>query len=114
MALKDHLAVVSSQVVQEFFNVATRKFTQPMNTRDCQDYLTTVFVPICEVFTTVSLYQQALSIREETHYSFYDTLILAAALQVNCRILYSEDLAHGHQVRQLRILDHFCITQETP
>jgi len=106
-ALEDHLGIISSQVVQEFLNVATRKFSQPMTASDARAYLETVLAPLCEVFPSFALYQQALDIREETRFSFFDSLIIAAALEARCRVLYSEDLHTGQTIRGLTIKNPF-------
>ena len=37
----------------------------------------------------------AVSIRYEYHFSYWDSLIIASALQSKCEILYSEDMQHG-------------------
>jgi predicted nucleic acid-binding protein len=106
-ALKDHLGIVSSQVIQEFFNVATRKFAQPMKPAECRAYLETVFSPLCEIFPSLALYHQALALKEQAGFSFYDALIVAAALEANCRILYSEDLQAGQVIEGLKIQNPF-------
>jgi predicted nucleic acid-binding protein len=38
--------IVSYQVVQEFFNVALRRFAQPMNISEAEQYLISVFRPM--------------------------------------------------------------------
>ena len=106
-ALTDHRGVISSQVIQEFLNVATRKFAVPMTAHQLRAYLETALAPLCEVFPSVALYQQALGIQEETHYSFYDSLMLAAATEAKCRYLYSEDLRAGQTVRGVTIINPF-------
>ena len=106
-ALASRLGVISSQVVQEFLNVATRKFTRPMTQAEARTYLDAVLAPLCEVFPSFSLYQQTLSIQAETGFSFYDSLILAAALEAGCNVLYSEDLHPGQQVSGLTIENPF-------
>src|SRR5438552_17306208 len=74
-ALDDHLAIISTQVVQEFLNVATNKFARPMNRGESRAYLDTVLSPLCEVFPTIALYREALSLHTDTGYSFYDSFI---------------------------------------
>ena len=106
-ALNDHSGIVSSQVVQEFFNVATRKFQPNMTCLEATHYLETVLAPLCEVFATLTLFQSALNIRDETGYSFYDALIVAAAKAANCRYLLSEDLQAGRVIRDLEIRNPF-------
>ena len=106
-ALRTLEGVVSTQVVQEFLNVATVKFTAPLTFSDAQQYLHDVLAPLCTVFPSIDLFQQALVLQQETTYSFYDLLIIGGALQAGCEILYSEDLQDGHQIRALRIVNPF-------
>ncbi len=112
-AMEDHLGIISSQVLQEFVNVATRKFARTMTAAECRAYLDTVLVPLCEVFPSFSLYQQALSVHDETGFSFYDSLIVAGALESQCRWLYSEDLQAGRSIRGLTIRNPFAQEKET-
>lgn len=44
---------------------------------------------------------------EETGFSFYDALIVAAAAIGRCRVLWSEDLQHGRVVRGVEIRNPF-------
>ncbi len=106
-ALETHQGAISSQVIQEFLNVASTKFTPALNRSDCQRYLDAVLAPLCEVYPSLPLYQQALDLREESGYGFYDCLIVAAALHCSCNILYSEDLQHGRFIHSLQIINPF-------
>jgi len=106
-ALADGNGLISYQVVQEFLNVATRKFVKPLSLTDCQEYLQTVLNPLCSVFVTIELYQMALKMRDRYNYSFYDSLIIAAAIDAGCSRLYSEDLQHNQQISGLTILNPF-------
>jgi len=98
---------ISYQVIQEFLNVATQKFTTRLKKQDCQKYLSTVLEPLCEIYSTIELFNDTLEIQEGWQYSFYDSLIIAAALKTNCRILYSEDLQHGQRIKGLIIINPF-------
>lgn len=109
-ALADHLGLISSQVVQEFLNVATRKFARSMTAAEARAYLESVLAPLCEVFPSLALYQQTLEIQRESGFSFYDSLILAAALQAQCRWLYSEDMQSGQTIQGLTIRNPFAHT----
>jgi predicted nucleic acid-binding protein len=40
-------------------------------------------------------------------FSFYDSMIVAAALTAGCRELLSEDLQHGQQIETMTIVDPF-------
>ena len=106
-ALSDHLGTISTQVVQEFLNVATKKFARPMDRNESRAYLDTVLSPLCEAFPTIALYHEALGVQSDTGYSFYDSLIIAAALETGCAVLYSEDLQEGQTIRGLKIVNPF-------
>ncbi|MCX6567675.1 MAG: PIN domain-containing protein [Candidatus Aminicenantes bacterium] len=106
-ALTDSRGVISYQVIQEFLDAALRKFAKPLTAADAERYLTVVLEPLCAVFASIELYHQAIDISERWKYSFYDSLIIASALQADCTILYSEDLQHGQKIGNLRILNPF-------
>jgi predicted nucleic acid-binding protein len=106
-ALQSGLGIISTQVIQEFLNVATRKFAAPLKPEDGKAYLKMVLAPLCKVVPDQALYESSLDLQQETHYSFYDALILAGALRGGCEILYSEDLQAGQQIRGLRIINPF-------
>src|SRR5208337_5146614 len=67
--------VVSYQVAQEFFNVALRRFAQPMSVAEAEQYLVTVFLPLMAVHSSQALYAEALRFSERYHLSWYDALI---------------------------------------
>ena len=106
-ALSQRQGVTSSQVIQEFLNVALRKFSTPITTDDAMEYLRTVFAPLCEVYPSIALYEFGLQIAKETGDGFYDALIVAAAATANCRILFSEDLQNGRTIHGLTIRNPF-------
>jgi predicted nucleic acid-binding protein len=56
---------------------------------------------------SIDLLKSALELKERCRYSFYDSLIIAAALEADCDLLYSEDLHHGQQIGRLRIVNPF-------
>jgi predicted nucleic acid-binding protein len=98
---------VSYQVVQEFFNVALRRFEVPMTAAEAEQYLATIFRPLLLVHSSQNLYAQALRLCEQHRLSWYDSLIVAAAIEAECRTLYSEDLEHGRKIGDLRIVNPF-------
>jgi len=108
-ALYNDNGCISYQVIQEFLNVATQKFDTPLTKNDCKNYITKVLEPLCEVFSSIDLYNDALEIKDGWRYSFYDSLIISAALKANCQILYSEDLQHEQRVKDLVIRNPFIV-----
>jgi predicted nucleic acid-binding protein len=107
LALTTRLGVVSHQVIQEFLNVATRKFTAPLSPADCRIYVEQVLAPLWHVSPSVALYLRALDMQERSGYGFYDSLIVASALEAGCRTLYTQDLQHGRQFDSLTVVDPF-------
>ena len=107
IALAGRAGCISFQVIQEFINVATRKFETPLSMPDCEKYLHAVLAPLCEVFPSIEFYVQSLEIVERWQFSYYDALIVTAALQAKCRVLYSEDLHHGQKIQDLTIQNPF-------
>ncbi len=51
-ALKKQTSCTSSQVIQEFINVATQKFKPPLTHEDCRKYMDFVLTPLCEAFVS--------------------------------------------------------------
>ncbi len=99
--------IISYQVVQEFFNVALRRFVHPMSAAEAEQYLITIFRPLLAVHSSPAIYLEALRIAEKARIAWYDALIVAAAVEGGCDTLYSEDLQHGWKFGELRIENPF-------
>ena len=99
--------IVSYQVVQEFFNIALRRFSKPMNSVDGEQYLWTTFRPLLSVHSSPALYGEALRIGARFQLPWYDSLIVASAIEGRCRILYSEDFQNGQQIGSVTISNPF-------
>ena len=96
---------ISYQVVQETVNVLTGNFGTPLDR--VRRLLDEVLIPLWQINPTGSLYQSALSLQSRYGFSFYDSLIIAAALEAGCTRLYSEDMQHGQRIQGLTILNPF-------
>ncbi|MCC7167498.1 MAG: PIN domain-containing protein [Rhodospirillales bacterium] len=98
--------VISTQVLSETANVALRKFGfSPTAVRDILATLegTTDLRPV----TPVTI-RRAVDLSERYGFSFFDSQILASAIEAGCAILYSEDFQHGQKVADnLSVIDHF-------
>jgi len=106
-ALNKQSACISYQVVQEFLNVAINKFTPPLSSTDAQKYLNNILEPLCEVHSSILLYQKTIEIQQRWKFSFYDSLIISAAIFSNCSTLYSEDMQHEQKIEDLTIINPF-------
>jgi predicted nucleic acid-binding protein len=106
-ALTTQKGIVSFQVVQEFFNVALRRFSQPMQAADAAQYLNAVFRPLLAVHSSQALYAEALFLHGQSGVGWFDSLIVSAAIQARCEILFSEDLQHGQRFGGLQVRNPF-------
>ena len=99
--------IVSYQVAQEFFNVALRRFAQPMSVPEAEQYLTTVFRPLMAVHSSQALYAEGLRLSSRYSLSWYDALIVAAAIEGSSTLLLSEDFQHGQRFGDLQVQNPF-------
>lgn len=98
--------VISVQVLNESANTLGRKFSMPVG--DIEAVIRRL-VKECSVKPlTENIHFSALEIKETYKFSFYDSLIIASALEANCNILYSEDMQHKQIIsNQLQIINPF-------
>jgi predicted nucleic acid-binding protein len=106
-ALATQKGVVSYQVVQEFFHVALTRFPKPLAPVEAEQYLNDVFRPLLAVHSSLALFADAFSIPAGKKLSWYDSLIVAAAIQARCDVLYTEDLQHGQRFGNLQVVNPF-------
>ena len=109
--IKNETGVISIQVLQDFFQVATRKMEVPLTAEEALEFLN--YIGILETVQP-DFYFVVLSIRLHQSYgfSFWDSLILQAAKTAGCSQILSEDLQHGFKVDSLLIRNPF-IAQAT-
>jgi len=93
-------AVISTQVLQEFFVVLTKKvgadpFSAKAIVRD--------FANMEVVQVGPALIEDAIDCSILHQLSFWDALLIAAAERANCSVLWSEDLADGQTIRGVRV-----------
>ena len=105
--LVSNRGVISGQVIQEFLHAALHKPSTHVPQQLIDDYVETVLNPLCKVYASPALFIKALQIHKETQYRFYDSLIVAAALESGAPVLYSEDLQHGRTIGHLQIVNPF-------
>ncbi len=99
-----HQPVISTQVINEFYVVATTKLKADL-------FLTKNIVHNFRnmeiVGTDLELVEQAIDISVINQLSFWDSLIIAAAEKGNCEFLFSEDLNPGQTYRGVVALNPF-------
>ena len=97
-------AVLSTQVLQEYVNVALRKLRLPhaLVRERLNFYRRFEIVP-----TSPDLIAGALDLHVLHGLSFYDALIVQAAATSGCQRLLSEDMQHGATIAGVRIENPF-------
>jgi predicted nucleic acid-binding protein len=87
---------VSVQVLDEFASVALRKLG--MSVTEIREALEPI-TAICHVVPlTVEIHQRGLQVAGRYRFSFNDALIVAAALESGCTMLYTADLQDGQVI----------------
>ncbi len=97
---------ISTQVLNEFVNVARRKYLRSWE--DIQAIVKNVrelCAPVLPI--TIRTHEAALQIAQRFGYRIYDSLLLAAATEANCTTLYSEDMQNGQVIGPLTIRNPF-------
>lgn len=95
---------LSVQVLAEFYVNATAKFKLPEDKviRILESLENYPVIPISE-----SVFWSALEIRKRHQISYWDSAIIAAALELGCETVYSEDLNHGQLYAGVRVINPF-------
>jgi predicted nucleic acid-binding protein len=93
-ALLAQRCVISVQILNEFANVARRKLGMTwQEVRESVDSITTLCPTVLPV--EMKTHRAGVRIAEQHGYNFFDALVIAAALEANAKILWSEDMHHG-------------------
>ena len=98
--------VLSVQVLQEFYVTVTRKLKKPLavgKARDIVDeYLTWTVVD-----NTGAILLDAIDLQRHAKLSFWDALVVQAAITAGCDRLYSEDLNAGQRFGAMLVVNPF-------
>jgi predicted nucleic acid-binding protein len=100
----DHVGVISTQVVQEFYVAATRKLM--IDALTAKSMLNT-FHALEIVTVDVELVKEAIDCSVLNRISFWDALIVVSAEKARCEVLWTEDLNPGQIIRGVRIENPF-------
>lgn len=100
----NYTGVLSTQVLNEYCNVALNKLRLPHADVRLQLQFWQQF-EIVQV--TPSIIEAALDIHLTRSLSYYDALVVAAAQTSGCAVLYSEDMNTGEVIGGVRIVNPF-------
>ncbi len=97
---------LSTQVLQEFFTVVTRKIAQPISTDEAY--------AVVEDYASWTLHRptgadilEAIRIHQRNQISFWDALIMQSASAMHCATIWSEDLHAGQTIAEVTIVNPF-------
>lgn len=98
---------VSTQVIQEFCNVALKKSATPLKPSDIRKVIRELLNPLLAHQPDAEFYLRVLETYERYSLSFYDAAIIQAANDLNCTILYSEDLQAEARYGKVLVVNPF-------
>jgi predicted nucleic acid-binding protein len=97
---------LSVQILQEFMDVTLRKKQLGLSREEIATMIRhMVRYPLVE--TTVALAQQAFEIKTRHGIRYWDAAIIAAASELGCHTVYSEDLNHGQDYGGVTVINPF-------
>jgi predicted nucleic acid-binding protein len=98
--------VLSVQVLQEFYVNVTRKLKKPLNSAKAlsivEEYLSWTVVE-----NTGALLVEAVKLQQKAQLSFWDSLVVQAAIESGCDRLYSEDMNAGQRFGSVVVVNPF-------
>jgi predicted nucleic acid-binding protein len=103
---RDRTGVLSAQVLQEFYVVATRKLDPPMRRAAARE-IVAVYGEWPTVQVDVALALAASKLEERHGFSFWDALVVEAARRAGAARLVTEDLQDGRRIAGVRIENPF-------
>ena len=104
---------VSFQVLQEAYAVLTRKRKPAMAATDAQRIVRGL-AGWRPVTLDLQILERAWLLQERHLLSWWDALIVAATQMCGCRALLTEDLQHGHEFDEVRVVNPFASPDRTP
>jgi predicted nucleic acid-binding protein len=105
-------AVISVQVLNEFANVLRKKRGMPL---PAISELVDTLLLTCEVCDlTVRVHRAALELAARYKLGIYDANILAAAAEMGCAAVYSEDMQHGMSIKIPKSLGDGALSIKNP
>jgi predicted nucleic acid-binding protein len=96
----------SYQIVMETWVVATRKMQRPIQAVKAVAFLERILVFPC-VPGTPGLYRRAVRLAQRYGVHPYDAAVLAAALELGARTVYSEELGHEQTYDGVKVVNPF-------
>jgi predicted nucleic acid-binding protein len=106
---KSRTGLISTQVLQEFYVTVTRKISRPLDQAVARQII--VDLSCWEVvITDPKFILDAIDLQHEHMLSFWDAMIIAAAVKGGAEAILTEDLNHGQVISGVRVHNPFIST----
>ena len=103
--LNNNILVISYQVLNE---VATVLKIKKKLSEEKIRFVVETMIHLCLVQDfTKSILLKASALRDEHNFSYWDSVIIATAIEADCKYLFSEDMQHGQTICNLKIHNIF-------
>ena len=106
--IENESGVISIQVLQEFFQVATRKIETPISIEDALQFMQYMSI-LDTVIADLDMVVAAVRLHQRYSLSFWDSLILQAAKSAGCTQVLSEDLQNDFHIGGLVVRNPFLL-----
>ncbi|HXV19917.1 MAG TPA: PIN domain-containing protein [Desulfuromonadales bacterium] len=100
------LGMVSTQVLQEFHVTVTRKIPKPLDLATAREIITD-FLTWDVVVNDGDAILKAIDVQEKHGFSFWDSMVIAAAITGGAAVLLTEDLSDGQKICGVEIRNPF-------
>ena len=104
--IENETAVISAQVLGEFFNVVTRRIPSPLSVEEAEEVIDLISIlPVVRIDTP--LVRRAIATHRRYGIAYWDSLIVAAAERAACTHVLSEDLNSGQSYHGITVINPF-------
>jgi len=103
---EERSGTLSTQILQEFYAVATRRFSPPLHRQDARRLVALYSTWPC-IQVDPPLILDASALEERHQLSFWDALVIESARRAGATRLLTEDLRHGQIISGVRIENPF-------
>ena len=104
---------IEVQVFQELYATLTRKLKPGFDAGEAQDIVRDLAVwrPVA---LDLAILERSWLLQQRYSLSWWDSLIVAAAHSCECQVLLTEDLQHSQLLGEVRVIDPFASSDQTP
>lgn len=106
LAAEPEQLVLSTQVLQEFYHVVTRRLERPLDPERAAQ-ATRALTRMDVIGSDAELVLAAIDTSRSVRISVWDALIIESARQAGCERVLTEDLADGQIIRGVRVENPF-------